>query len=133
MKEIESRVEVFELVSTFYSKVRVHNALGPIFNRAIEDWDEHINRLTDFWETNLFFTRKYKGNPMQVHANVDRNEGYNISQVHFGHWLELWFSTIDELFIGRNAHLAKERARGMAHLIFMKLYSLKPVSDQSGQ
>lgn len=133
MKEIRSREEVFELVSSFYAKVRKHERLGPIFNKAIDDWDTHIERLTDFWETNFFFTRNYKGNPMKVHAEVDRNEGYAISQVHFGNWLELWFSTIDERFVGRNAQLAKERARSMAHLIFMKLFSLKPTVAQESQ
>ncbi|HSI76746.1 MAG TPA: hypothetical protein VK957_12660 [Lunatimonas sp.] len=40
-KQITSRLEVSILVRTFYSKVRVHAELGPIFNGIITDWEVH--------------------------------------------------------------------------------------------
>jgi hemoglobin len=71
-KDLENRADVALLVNTFYAKVRAHEALGPIFNKSIHNWDEHLSRLTDFWETNLFFVRNYKGNPLKVHLEVDQ-------------------------------------------------------------
>ena len=65
-KEIENRADVFFLVDTFYTKIRADDLLGPIFNGVIDDWPSHLERLTDFWETNLFFVNKFKGLFQQV-------------------------------------------------------------------
>ena len=55
-KQINSREEVSFLVRTFYAKVRQHEELGPIFNTIVHDWEEHLERLTDFWEMVLLQT-----------------------------------------------------------------------------
>ena len=34
-------------VHTFYARVRRHPVLGPIFNEAVEDWDEHLAEVAD--------------------------------------------------------------------------------------
>jgi hemoglobin len=39
---------MFFLVDTFYTKIRADELLGPIFNEAIDDWPENLERLTDF-------------------------------------------------------------------------------------
>ena len=39
------------LVLTFYAKVRKDPTLGPIFDQAIGDWDDHLEKLTDFWSS----------------------------------------------------------------------------------
>ncbi len=57
-KFIQSREEVSLLVRTFYGKVRKDDLLGPIFNGIIKDWEEHLELLTDFWETQLLYKRK---------------------------------------------------------------------------
>ena len=84
-KEIENRDDVYLLVSTFYNKLKKDDFIGPIFLKAIpeEKWESHLQKLTDFWETNLFFVRKFKGNPMKAHKDLDRNFNHSISQEHF--------------------------------------------------
>lgn len=124
-KDIETREDIELLVHSFYAKVRAHENLGPIFNSAIDDWDSHLARLTDFWETNLFFVRNYKGNPLQVHLDVDHQFNNSIEQLHFGNWLQLWFETLDSLFKGRYAEIAKARARSMAATMFMRIYNAR--------
>jgi len=52
--DIRNREDVSRLVNTFYAKIRVDETLGPIFNAIITDWDVHLSRLTDFWESQLF-------------------------------------------------------------------------------
>ncbi|MGB0886712.1 MAG: group III truncated hemoglobin [Vicingaceae bacterium] len=128
MKEIENRADVEKLVNTFYAKVRLDHLLGPIFNSHIPDekWPEHLSNLTDFWETNLFGIRKFKGNPSQKHVNVDKNLNYSVEQTHFGQWLNLWFQTIDELFEGERANKAKEASRRMASAQFMMMWHHRP-------
>lgn len=124
-KEIESREDIALLVNTFYGKVRQHEALGPIFNGVIHDWPEHLEKLTDFWNTNLFFVKAYKGNPLRAHLDVDKQFNHSIEQAHFGNWLQLWFETLDELFIGRNSEIAKTRARSMAHIMFLRIFNAR--------
>lgn len=125
MKTIETRKYVSFLVHEFYGKIRKDSLLGPIFNSHIPDekWPEHLLKLTDFWETNLFGVAKFKGNPTQKHIAVDRNLNHTTSQTHFGQWLQLWFETLDENFEGTLALKAKEASRRMAHGQFMAMWN----------
>jgi len=59
-REIQSREDVALLVRAFYKKVRQDKTLGPIFNATIKDWETHLEKLTDFWEGNLFMFVKTK-------------------------------------------------------------------------
>lgn len=124
VREIKSREDVFLLVSTFYNKIKKDDFIGPIFLEIIpeDEWNPHIEKLTDFWESNLFFKRNYKGNPMKAHKDVDRHFNNSLTQKHFGKWLELWFSTVDTLFFGDKAREAKERARNIASILFLRIY-----------
>ncbi|MDG1475880.1 MAG: group III truncated hemoglobin [Vicingaceae bacterium] len=128
MKEIENRSDIEKLVYTFYSRIRKDSLLGPIFNQHIpeEKWPEHLSKLSDFWETNLFGIAKFKGNPTQKHINVDRNLNYTVEQKHFGQWINLWFQTIDDLFIGERAQKAKDASRNMASAQFMMMFRNRP-------
>jgi len=109
MKEIESRADVHYLVSSFYSKIRKDDLLGPIFNKHIAEhqWPEHIEKLTDFWVGNFFGIRNFKGNPAMKHVLVDRGQNQQIAQYHFDRWLALWAETIDAHFEGGLAEGAK--------------------------
>ena len=122
-KDIATRADIALQVESFYAKVRKHELLGPIFNDVIKDWPSHLVKLTDFWETNLLFVRKYKGNPLKAHVQVETEHDHTIEQLHFGHWLQLWFETLDENFEGKNCELAKERARHMAHIMFLRIFN----------
>lgn len=121
--EITHRKDISHLVRSFYGKVRVHKELGPIFNGIVEDWETHLEKLTDFWEMVILNTGPGAGkfNPVKTHKEVDQTTGYQIHQALFGHWLELWFSTLDENFQGANADFAKEHARKMAHILFFRI------------
>lgn len=123
MKEdIQKRADVFTLVSTFYDKVKENREIGFFFNQTIKDWPEHLEKLTDFWETNLFLVNKFKGNPMKAHKDIDEKSKHRIEQKHFGEWLNMWFQTVDELFEGDRANIAKNRARNMASHLFLNMY-----------
>jgi hemoglobin len=122
-QDIESSNDIDLLVRKFYAKVTVNKTLGPIFNKIISDWEEHLIKLISFWEANLLFVNTgYRGNPGYKHILVDQHFNHTIEQKHFGIWLQLWFETLDELFEGEKQILAKERARKMGHMFFMKMY-----------
>lgn len=125
MKSLDTREDLSFLVNTFYAKIRKDKTLGPIFNMHISEtqWEQHLIKLTDFWETNLFGIAKFKGNPTQKHLNVDHNLDHSIDQFHFERWLQIWFETIDELYYGTNADRIKDAAKRMAQGQFMAIYN----------
>lgn len=121
-KQIENRTDVAFLVHQFYNKIRADEEIGFYFNEIISDWDAHLEKLTDFWETNLFGVRKYKGNPHAVHNEVDAHFDEKITANEFGIWLNHWFQTIEEYFEGENAETLKRRARKMSTFLFMSMF-----------
>ena len=123
--DIKSRDDVYLLVSSFYKKVRKNEVLGPFFNDTIKDWDEHLERLTTFWESSLFLKTKYTGNPLEAHVKVDVANNNSIDNLHFGIWLNLWYQTIDELFEGDYAENAKRRARKMGTFLYLKIFEAR--------
>lgn len=122
MKEIENREDVAALVRRFYAKVRTDETLAPIFNNIITDWEEHLEKLTDFWTLQLFGGKIYNGNPIKVHQEVDDRSGYATTAYHFGTWLNLWFETIDAGFTGENADTLKRRARKMQTVLMVAMH-----------
>jgi hemoglobin len=122
MNDIQNRKNISLLVNTFYTKVRANDELGPIFNKAISDWDAHLIHLTDFWESQLFRKNVFSGNPLKKHVEVDENNDNTLTNDLFGLWLQLWLGTIDELFSGELADLAKDRARNIASFMFMEIF-----------
>lgn len=121
-KNIENRDDVALLVRSFYGKIRTDTVLGPIFNAIINDWETHFELLTDFWETQLFLKRKYQGNPITIHQAVDEKTNQTITPEHFGLWINLWFETIDSLFEGERAWIAKNRAQKMSTMLYMEIF-----------
>ena len=121
-KTIENRADVNLLVHAFYAKIRADKEIGFFFNETIQDWEEHLEKLTDFWETNLFAVKKYKGDPIAAHNEVDKRFDYKISPNEFGIWLNLWFETLDELFEGENVAILKRRARKMGTFLYMNIF-----------
>jgi len=122
---ISSRKEVHLLVSEFYKKVRKDDLLGPFFNTVITDWEAHIEKLTDFWQSSLFLDRKYTGNPLEVHVKVDKENNHTITEYHFGVWLNLWYETIDTFFEGEVANNAKHRARKMGTFLYLNIFQAR--------
>lgn len=125
MGDISTREDIFLLVTTFYGKVRKDVLLGPIFNTIVKDWEEHIELLTDFWQTNLFFKKSYLGDPLEKHVEVDRKIGGKINEKHFGVWMNLWYKTIDQLYEGDVAQIAKNRARNMATYMHLRIFEAR--------
>ena len=80
------------LVDRFYAKVREDEVLGPVFNGAIADWPEHLEKLTHFWSSVMLTTGKYKGSPMVAHLQ----HRDTVRPAMFDRWLELWRETARE-------------------------------------
>jgi len=97
VNDIQNRGDLYEVVSTFYSTIKTNELLGPIFTKAIpeEDWEQHMQKITDFWDSAVFGSMTYRGNPAMKHANLDKSNNHEITQNHFMIWLQNWNSTVD--------------------------------------
>lgn len=123
-KDIETRKDIELLVDSFYQKVLKDETIGYIFNEVAKiDLAKHMSMMYDFWETTLFHKAVYKGNPMEVH--VDLNEKVALKKVHFDQWLSMFNKTVDELFSGEKAELAKTRALSIATVMQIKIHQAK--------
>ena len=83
---------ISKLVDEFYSRVRVHPQLGPVFNGAVDDWPDHLAKLKQFWESVALNAGVYSGRPMQAHMKVS-----TIEPAHFGEWLYLFEQTLRDI------------------------------------
>jgi hemoglobin len=118
--DIENRDDVKFLINTFYDKVKKDETIGYIFNDIAKvNWDYHLPIMYNFWESILFFTGTYTGNPMKAHEKI--HPVVNFTAEHFSVWLKLFTSTVDELFEGEKAELAKQRAISIATVMQLKL------------
>lgn len=105
--------EVSQLVHAFYETVRKDAVLGPVFERHVKNWDEHLPKMVDFWSSALRGTARFRGAPMPKHAALP-----GLSVALFQHWLMLFRQTTATL---PNAAMG-ERANELAGRIAQSLW-----------
>ncbi|WP_428224155.1 group III truncated hemoglobin [Flavobacterium sp.] len=128
-RDIDSRNDVELLVHSFYIKIRQDLEIGPFFNQVISDWEEHLEKLVNFWESTLFGTRNYSGNPILAHIAVDEKFKGTVSPTLFGIWLNYWLQTIDEHFEGDNAIVLKNRASKIGTVLMVNIFENRKVKS----
>jgi hemoglobin len=123
-RDIESKKDIELLVNTFYEKVKTDPVIGYIFNDVTKvNWDKHLPVMYDFWDNAIFYSGGYTGNPLKTHQQLHTFSHLNTQ--HFERWIELFTSTVDELFEGDKAGLAKQRARSIAAVMQIKIFNGK--------
>lgn len=113
------------LVDRFYAKVRHDTVIGPVFNAAVMDWEEHLRTLCAFWSSVMLTSGRYKGNPMAVHMRQPIEPGF------FSHWLSLWRETAGEVFAPEPAARFCERAERIAESLKLALF-FRPGTPPTG-
>lgn len=115
-KDIQTLKDITLLVDTFYGRIREDDLLKDIFNNVIEDrWPQHLEKMCRFWQTVLLEEKTYQGNPFFPHAKLP------VAKEHFDKWLDLFFTTVDELFMGEKADRAKWQGERMAEMFYSKI------------
>ena len=118
--DIQTRTDIELFINSFYNKVKTDPVIGIIFTQVVQlDWEHHIPVIVDFWESILLDNPVYKRNAMAVHYDLNRK--YPLQQKHFDSWLGLFNTTLDEMYTGDIASLAKKRAAGIASLMLYKM------------
>jgi hemoglobin len=123
--DIEDRADCERLVRAFYGRALVDPIIGWIFvDVAHLDLEEHLPKIASFWETILLGQRSYAGGAFRPHAAL--NAQVPLRAGHFERWLTLWRLTVDELFEGERADLAKSHATRVARAFRGRLEALTP-------
>lgn len=101
------------LIRMFYERARLDPLIGPIFERKVHDWDDHIARLCAFWSSVALMSGRYHGQPMVAHLPLP------IDSPHFDRWLELFAETAREVCPPAAAAHFLERAHRIADSLEM--------------
>ena len=118
MKDISNKEDINLLMDEFYTRVRKDELLSPVFKTRIPNdasWPAHMEVISLFWESVLLGETPFRGNPFPKHV------GLGISSIHFDRWMDLFHTTIDELFSGKIATEAKQKSVKMRTLFEFKL------------
>jgi hemoglobin len=78
--------------------------------------------ITDFWETILLGAQSYGGGAFRPHAEL--NMKVPLRAGHFERWLHIWRTTVDELFSGERAQLAKSHAERVARAFYQRIEAI---------
>ena len=112
------------LVDPFYAKVREDAELGPVFDRAIADWDPHLATMRDFWSSIMLTSGRYHGNPVAAHPRIE-----GITPELFERWLALFAATCGELFDADLTASFMDKARRIAASLQIALF-YRPENDR---
>jgi hemoglobin len=122
-KDITTREDLLLLVQHFYVKLLNDSAINYLFTDVAKiDITQHLQVLVNFWDSILFQSDTYQKNAMQPHISLHQKSPLNAQ--HFEIWLGYFNETLDELFEGEKAFLAKERALSIATVMKIKLKQL---------
>jgi hemoglobin len=120
IRDIETRDDCERLVRAFYARALADPIIGFLFvDIARLDLEVHVPRITPFWETILLDSQTYSGGAFRPHAELHRR--VPLRRGHFERWLWLWQMSVDELFAGERADLAKSHAVRVAGAFHARL------------
>jgi hemoglobin len=131
MADIETRADCERLVRAFYGRAFEDPVIGFLFTDVAKlDLEAHVPRITSFWETILLGAQSYGGGAFRPHAELHMKAP--LRRAHFDQWLRLWFATVDDLFAGPRAELAKSHAARVATAFHGRLQAFERPADAPG-
>jgi hemoglobin len=126
MRDIETRDDIELLLHNFYSKVFKDDLISHFFIEVVPlDLKTHIPVIANFWESILLDAKGYRKNVMEVHLDINRKS--KIEKEHLERWVKLFTETVNELFEGHKATIAKQRAASIATMMNIKINHPNPL------
>jgi hemoglobin len=124
--DICTREDCERLVRAFYGQALNDPIIGYLFTEIANlDLEAHVPKITAFWETVLLGAHSYRGGAFASHAVLHMKAP--LRRGHFERWLWLWRTTVDELFAGERAELAKNHANRVAIAFHGRLQAMSAV------
>lgn len=125
--DISTRDDCERLVRAFYGQALSDPIIGYLFTDIAKlDLEAHVPKITAFWETVLLGAQSYRGGAFAPHAVLHMKSP--LQRGHFERWLWLWHTTVDELFAGERAELAKNHANRVAVAFHGRLQAMPAVA-----
>lgn len=118
MQDIKTTKDIEQLVDVFYDGVLKDESLSPFFSNL--NFEHHKPKMVHFWSFVLLDEPGYTTDVTKKHLTM------RLKKDHFDRWIELFNSTVDTLFTGDRAELAKQRAFLMRWTIESKINANEP-------
>jgi hemoglobin len=112
-KDITNKADIERMVKTFYASLLADESIKPVF--ANTNFEAHLPHMIAFWSFVLLDEEGYKTNVFDKHLDLP------IKKEHFDIWLRHFEKTVNDLFEGEKAELAKQRAQSIAYTFKIKL------------
>ena len=106
------------LIPAFYDRVRADADIGPLFNAAVHDWADHLEKLVAFWSSVMLTSGRYKGSPVAEHLKHQAA----ITPAMFDRWLAIWADTTNELLAPAAATALQAKAARIAESLQLALF-----------
>ena len=120
MKDIENQDDLYLLVDEFYKKLLSDDSISYIFAVVVKiKIEEHLPILVTFWSQAILGTGGYTNNLTQIHLDIDKKE--HLTKELFDIWLNHFYTTVDENFIGEKAEKIKTQALSIATIMQIKI------------
>jgi hemoglobin len=118
------RAFIGKLVREFYRRIRSDERLGPIFAGVIgNDWEPHLEKMTDFWCAVILKNGAYSGRPVPAHLKLKQ-----VREDDFDIWLSIFRGTAAELCEPEIAAVFIERAERIAQSLKLAMFFRLPAA-----
>jgi hemoglobin len=111
--DIRDKTDIELMMRTFYGSLLTNESISPVFEHT--DFEAHMPHMIAFWSFVLLDEEGYKTNVFDKHVHLP------IKEEHFDIWYSHFEKTVNDLFEGEKAELAKQRAQTIAYTFKMKM------------
>lgn len=116
-----TKKNIRRMLDRFYSNILKDELLAHYFIEKLGDemisdeWQKHLDRLTDYWASITLGDKAYNGQPVKQHIYLE-----NVQKETFERWLKLFSESVDKYYTKEIADIFKSRAEVIANS-FMRL------------
>lgn len=119
--DIRNKEDIELMTRTFYDSLLKNESIKPVFDNL--NFEAHIPHIVAFWAFVLLDEEGYNTNVFDKHVNLP------IKEEHFEIWLTHFEKTINDLFEGEKAEVAKLRAQTIAYTFKAKLKQMGKLKE----
>lgn len=120
MKDIQNQEDLYLLVKDFYKKLLSDKTIRYIFTDLVRiKIEEHLPILVTFWSQAILGTGGYANNLTQIHLDINKKEA--LTPELFKIWLNHFYASVDENFIGEKSEQIKTQALNIATIMQIKI------------
>lgn len=117
--DIENRTDLEKLLEAFYKKVFGDDLIRHYFTEVVPlNLKTHMPVIASFGNPFLLDGKAHRKNVIKIHLNA--GEKSKVKKEHLDRRVKMFFETIDDLFEGAKASLAKQRADSIATMMNIK-------------